>query len=474
VTLTNIIAANRFGLGARPGELSAIGSDAQGWLVAQVKGARPMPEAVRSLPASPQVFAAYTNGQEAKRDLRKDSGRKESGKQAEAVQKLVANIRQQVVPIYLEQVATRYRIAASATEPFRERLVHFWSNHFAVSADKAAVIGLAGTLENEAIRPNLHARFVDLLYAVETHPAMILYLDNQASIGPNSRIAARARKRMQDNGRKLGINENLAREILELHTLGVNGGYSQADVTTFAQTLTGWSIGGGNRGILAQGEPGKFVFRENFHEPGAKTLLGKRYGEDGAAQARAVLQDVANHPATATHIAAKLVRHFVADDPPAAAVEKIAKVFRASDGDLPTVHAALSELPQAAAQPAAKFKTPHEFVTSTLRMLDFVPDKPQQVLAPFQLLGQRPWTPGSPAGWPDTADQWDGPDALLKRIEWATQVADRIGTRAKPQELGLQALGSALTQKTSTAIARAESGAQGLTLLLVSPEFQRR
>jgi uncharacterized protein (DUF1800 family) len=468
VTLTNIIAANRFGLGARPGELAAIGTDAREWLAAQVKGSRPTPDAVRSLPGSPQVFAAYTEGQEAKRDLRK-----ESGKQAERVQKLAANIRQKVLPIYLDQVATRYRIAATATEPFRERLVHFWSNHFAVSADKAAVIGLAGTLENEAIRPNLHARFVDLLLAVESHPAMILYLDNQASIGPSSRLATRAGRRLQSSGRKLGINENLAREILELHTLGVNGGYSQADVTTFAQALTGWSVGGGNRGMLAEGEPGKFVFRENFHEPGAKTILGKRYGNDGATQARAVLQDVANHPATATHVATKLVRHFVADDPPPAAIERIARVFRDSDGDLPSVHAALIDLPLAD-QAATKFKTPHEFVTSTLRMLDFLPDKPQQVLAPFQLLGQRPWSPGSPAGWPDTADQWDGPDALLKRIEWATQVADRAGSKSKPLQIGSQSLGTALTQRTSTAIARAESGAQGLTLLLVSPEFQRR
>jgi uncharacterized protein (DUF1800 family) len=469
VTLTNLIAANRFGLGARPDELASIGTDPRGWLAAQIQGTRSHPDAIRSLPTSAQVFAAYTQGQEAKRDLRK-----ESGKQAERVQKLIANIRQKVVPIYLDQVAARYRIAATTTEPFRERLVHFWSNHFAVSADKAAVIGLAGTLENEAIRPNLQARFIDLLYAVESHPAMILYLDNQASIGPDSKLATRAARRLQSSGRKVGINENLAREILELHTLGVGSGYSQTDVSAFAEALTGWSVGGGGRGMLAEGEPGKYVFRENFHQPGAKTILGKRYGADGPGQARAVLRDVASHPATATHIATKLVRHFIADDPPSAAVEHVAKVFRDSDGNLPAVHAALIDLPQVATQPPPKFKTPHEFVISALRMLDFVPDKPQQVLAPFQLLGQRPWSPGSPAGWPDTADQWDGPDALLRRIEWATQVADRIGSKSRPLQVGMQSLGTALTQRTSTAISRAESGAQGLTLLLVSPEFQRR
>lgn len=468
MTIEAVIAANRYGLGARPGELKAIGSDARGWLAAQVKGSRPATDAVRALPSSAEVFRVYTQGQEQKRD-RKQAARSE----AEVAKRVIAGIRQKLLPMYLDQIAARYRVATTTEEPFRERLVHFWTNHFAVSADKPQVIALAGTLENEAVRPHVSGRFVDMLMAVEAHPAMILYLDNQASIGPNSKLASRAQSRARNAGRKLDINENLAREILELHTLGVNGGYTQADVTTFAQALTGWSIGN-DRGPLAEGEPGKFEFRERVHEPGAKTILGKRYGGDGVDQPRAVLTDLAKHPATAQHVATKLVRHFVADDPPTDAVERIATVFRDSGGDLPAVHRALIDLPQVWAQSAAKFKTPHDFVVSTFRMVDFVPPQPQQVVAPFQLLGQRPYSPGSPAGWADTADQWDGPDALLKRIEWATQVGDRIGGRARPLDLGAQSLGDSLLERTRTAISRAASAAQGVTLLLASPEFQRR
>jgi uncharacterized protein (DUF1800 family) len=445
VVLTNVIAANRFGLGARPGELQLIGSSPREWLAGQLKGARPAPEALRGLPGSADAFKTFT---EAKQERRKA-----------------------LAPIYRDQVAARYRVAAATSEPFRERLVHFWTNHFAVSADKPQVVALAATLENEAIRPHVGASFTRMLHAVEAHPAMIMYLDNRASIGPHSPLASRAQRRARGGSRKLGINENLAREILELHTLGVNGGYSQQDVTTFAQALTGWSIGG-TRAL--GGKPGEFEFHEEAHEPGAKTILGKRYKQEGVAQPRAVLDDLAQHPATARHIATKLVRHFLADAPPIAAVDRVAQAFIDSDGDLPTVHEAVIDAATAAQGGSAKFKTPHEFVVSAFRMLDFVPEMPQQILAPFQLLGQRPYSPGSPAGWPDTADRWDGPDALLKRIEWAAALGDRIANRVQPVLVAEQSLGTTFSARTRTAVARAASAAQGLTLLLASPEFQRR
>jgi uncharacterized protein (DUF1800 family) len=461
-----VIAANRFGLGARPGELGAVAADPRAWLAAQVAGDRPPPPETGSLPSSAQAYAALAEGQAARRD---SSGQPT----ADAAARIAANVRQRLVPLYLDQVAARYRVATRTPEPFRERLVHFWANHFAVSADKLPVIALAGTLENEAIRPNIGRRFADLLLAVESHPAMILYLDNQASIGPHSRLATRASARAGKSGRKFDINENLAREILELHTLGVDGGYTQDDVTGFALALTGWSIGGG-RGPLAAAKPGEFEFRLAIHEPGERTVLGRRYAGDGVGQPRAILEDLARHPATARHVATRLVRHFVADDPPAAAVERIARVFLDSGGDLPTVHRALVDLPDAWDPPAPKFKTPHDLVVSTFRMLDFVPAEPRQVAAPFELLGQRPWSPGSPAGWPDTADGWDGPDALLRRIEWASAVGERTGSRLQPLALGAQALGASLTERTRVAVARAASAAQGVTLLLASPEFQRR
>jgi uncharacterized protein (DUF1800 family) len=463
MTLDAVIAANRFGLGARPGELDRARGDARAWLQRQITGSRPVPDAIRRLPASAEVFKTYS-------ELRRE--RNEAKSDGEAAMRILGALRTKLAPYYLDQVAARYRVAATTQESFRERLVHFWTNHFAVSADKPQVIALAGTLENEAIRPHVAGRFTDLLAAVEAHPAMILYLDNQASIGPGSQLAQRRGRRAAADGRKLGINENLAREILELHTLGVDGGYTQQDVTTFARALTGWSIGA-DRALL-DGTPGKFAFHDAAHEPGAKTIMGARYSQSGVAQARAVLADLAKHPATARHIAVKLARHFIADEPPAEDVARLAKAFRDSDGDLPTVYRALLDAPSAWTTSAVKFKTPHELVVSSMRMLDFVPAEPRQIAAPFELLGQRPYTPGSPAGWPDTATHWDGPDALLKRIEWADTVASRAAGREQPLSLGENSLGGAFNERTRVAITRASSAQQGLTLLLASPEFQRR
>ena len=463
MTLDAVIAANRFGLGARPSELERAGVDARGWLQKQVCGSRPLPEDIKRLPSAADIYKTYAELRRDRNDAKSDSA---------AAKRLLGGLRAKLVPYYFDQVAARYRVAVATEESFRERLVHFWTNHFAVSADKPQVLALVGALENEAIRPHVAGRFADMLAAVEAHPAMILYLDNQASIGPGSQLAQRRNRRAGAGERKLGINENLAREILELHTLGVDGGYTQQDVTIFAKALTGWSLG--TERPLLGGELGKFAFHDAAHEPGAKTILGTRYSQSGVAQPRAVLTDLARHPATARHLAFKLARHFIADEPPDDAVENIAKAFRDSDGDLPAVYRVLLDTPAAWASPAVKFKTPHELVVSSLRMLDFVPTQPRQVAAPFDLLGQRPYTPGSPAGWPDSATHWDGPDALLKRIEWAGSLASRVAGREHPLSLGERSLGAALNERTRTAIARAASAEQGITLLLASPEFQRR
>jgi len=227
----------------------------------------------------------------------------------------------------------------STDRPFLERLTQFWSNHFAVSVDKIVVLGLAGAMEREAIRPHVLGHFTDLLLAVEQHPAMILYLDNQASIGPNSRAGRLMNRRA--NGRKADINENLAREILELHTLGVDGGYTQADVTTFARAISGWSIGGEGEGRrfakleADHGEPGEFLFRDIFHEPGDRRLLGRTYDDNGVRQGEAILKDLALRPETARHVSTKLARHFVADDPPPALVKRMTDAWLGSRGHLP-------------------------------------------------------------------------------------------------------------------------------------------
>jgi len=479
------IAVLRFGLGAKPGELSAAARDPRAWLKAQTSGAVALSSAT-PLARSDVIYSAWVAAREERQMQRQQLARQASAPVTAAAAgagpadaKALDAVREVYQPHYRAQVLARAQSAASTDRPFAERLVYFWSNHFAVSADKAAVFGLAGTLENEAIRPHVNGRFRDMLMAVEQHPAMIAFLDNQYSVGKDSDLARRAERaaaRRFETGkppRQFGINENLAREILELHTLGVNGGYTQSDVTSFAQIITGWSIGGG-RGRLAGGEPGQFYFRENLHEPGAKTFLGKTYAQPGQLQGEAVLADLARHPSTARFIATKLARHFVADEPPAPLVERLARAFLKSDGDLPYVYAALVDSPEAWAVQAQKLKSPQDFVFSSLRSLNVSPQRPEEVVRSFELLGQRQYTPGSPAGWPDGAKNWDGSDALMHRVLWASQLAARFDAGTDPLELAAASLGSYVRAETVTALRRAASGAQAVTLLLMSPEFQRR
>jgi uncharacterized protein (DUF1800 family) len=462
------IAVLRFGLGARPGDLADAADDPRAWLRAQLRGATPLSVDTAMTP-SDQILTAFLAARDERRQARLDPSAVDAAAALSAV-------REVYIPQYRSQVLARAQSAALTERPFAERLVHFWSNHFAVSADKGAVVGLAGTLENEAIRPHMCGRFVELLTAVEQHPAMIAFLDNQFSVGKDSEAAQFAARRREVSGsakRQFGINENLAREILELHTLGVNGGYSQADVTSFAQIITGWSIGGG-KGRLAGGAPGQFYFRDNLHEPGAKTFLGKKYADGGRRQGEEVLEDLARNPATARFIATKLVRHFVADDPPAAAVQRVARAYLKSDGDLPHVYAALIECPEAWDADARKFKTPEDFVFSALRSLNASPREPEEVVRSFELLGQRQYTPGSPAGWPDGSKSWDGSDALMHRVLWASRVSAKYDRGADPVDLAASSLGAYARPETLTALRRAATSGQAIALLLMSPEFQRR
>jgi uncharacterized protein (DUF1800 family) len=237
--------------------------------------------------------------------------------------------------------------------------------------------------------------------------------------------------------------------------------------------ITGWSIGGG-KGPFAEGEPGAFQFRAALHEPGAKLVLGRRYADAGMAQGQAVLRDLAAHPATARHLATKLARHFVADDPPAALVDQLARVYVASDGHLPAVYEALVSWDEAWQPEPQKFKQPCEFVYSAWRALEVTPEKPKVLLASFEVLGQRHWSPGSPAGWPDRQADWNGADALMKRIEWSVALADRVGDSHSATATATAALGSLVTAHTLKSLEGAASGLQALTLLLMSPEFQRR
>jgi uncharacterized protein (DUF1800 family) len=467
------IAANRFGLGARPGDLSAIGSDARAWLDAQLHGPAPAVAGV-GLRDSASILREAGDVrrqiQAQRRAASADRAALAASSSAEVLA-LVMRLPQLYRPIYIAEVQGRLRSAVATDRPWIERLVYFWSNHFAVSVDKLVVLGIAGSLEREAIRPHLLGNFRDLLLAVEQHPAMLLYLDNQRSVGPNSMLAQRAARRE----RTLGLNENLAREILELHTLGVDAGYTQADVTSFAKVLTGWSLGGGEvAGAMQSGTNGEFLFRPLLHEPGTQTVFHRRYGQSDQAQGRAALADLARSSATARHIATKLARHFIADDPPPAAVARIAAAFERSDGDLPQVYRALLSCEQAWQVPLAKYKTPQDYLLSIYRGLQLpVADAPRSI-AGFGLLGQRQFAPGSPAGWPDRSDDWDGASALMKRIEFADTVAQRLGGTRAVLDLGPQLLGANYSEATRTSLSHAATDAQALTLLLTAPEFLRR
>lgn len=344
-----------------------------------------------------------------------------------------------------------------------ERLVAFWSNHFCISASKGGLARMwAGSFEREAIRPYVFGRFADMLKAVEQHPAMLFFLDNQQSLGPDSRAGI---------NRNRGLNENLARETMELHTLGVDGGYTQEDVTSLARIITGWTYAG-RLGQL--GTPGTFVFNVNAHQPGAHTVLGKTYQPNGVAQGEAVLADLARHPSTAKFIAAKFVRHFVADDPPPALAARLQDVFKRTDGDLKAMTLALIDSDEAWKAPLTKVRSPYEFVIATGRVLARVPEDPGRYLGALNTLGQPLWSPAGPNGFPDSNAAWAAPEGMKLRLDISAQIASRIADSIDPRDLLEVVAADAASVETRRTIGRAESRQQGLALLLMSPEFQRR
>jgi len=460
------IALNRFGLGARAGE--AAPSDPKRWLASQLAGAsyQAMSPALANQPTSSALSAEFADRQSAIRNAGNDD--------KQAVRK---SYNEKLRDTYRAAVNARFLSALQTPTPFVERLVVFWSNHFAVSVEKPPVAMLAGSFETEAIRPHVLGRFEDMLVAVERHPAMQIFLDQARSVGPDSPAAERAAARNPD--RKPGLNENLAREIMELHTLGVRSGYDQNDVTEFARALTGWSIGAmGGMGAGAQRynatAPGQFVFRQQLHEPGTRTIMNRQYDQRGEQQALAVLHDLAASPATAQHIAGKLARHFVADTPPPALVDRLASVFSATNGDLPSVYQVLVDSPEAWSPVDAKFKTPWDWTVSSLRGLGLNDIGNMQIAPLLTQLGQPVWRPGSPAGYDDIAASWAAPDALVRRVEMAQRFAARVGDTLDARTLGNQLLAGSLRDATASELSRAESAPTALALLLVSPDFQRR
>jgi uncharacterized protein (DUF1800 family) len=360
-----------------------------------------------------------------------------------------------VNPSYQADVVAQTNQLLTTDAPFRERLVWFWANHFTVSTRQGGTQATVGPYIREAIRPNVTGPFGAMLVAVMRHPAMLMYLDNNNSFGPNSTIGKNQHK---------GLNENLARECLELHTLSPASGYSQDDVTEFAKIITGWSV------ELNRLYPG-FQFRELAHEPGTKTLLGRRF-PPGEAGGLAALDYLANHPATHRHLATKLVRHFVADTPPPDAVRTIEGVLRDTGGDLGAASTALLHL-EAAWKPLAKLRSPLDFSVATLRALDLPMDKQVPLQGVLGSLGQPLWTAPLPNGWSDAATDWAAPEAMMRRVDWTYTIAAHSSDR-DPAAIADAALGPLLRPRTQEAMRHAGSRRDALTLLLTSPEFQRR
>jgi uncharacterized protein (DUF1800 family) len=475
------LALHRFGMGPRPGSIAAIGADPRGALIAELDRSSTSLIAASSLPSSAKAFRAVNDAnakrqakaviakkeQEAKRQQMAQAPSMQAPSMTEGSTQEAGEMAQKVAaetvpdpgrPIYLEEAKIRTEAAFSAEIGFVERLVWFWSNHFCISADK--IRSMSGAYEREAIRPHVLGRFTDMLLAAEGHPAMLFYLDQTISMGANSTAGI---------NRTRGLNENLAREILELHTLGVRSGYTQDDVIAFANVLTGWTL------VPPGDNPehgGEFIFNPRLHEPGAQKVLGKSYDDETAEQGRAVLRDLAAHPATATHVAGKLARHFIADTPPTALVERMAKVFVDTGGDLKQVAKAMVLSDEAWRQPASKLKRPGEWVAGMVRATGITQADPKRFTDGQALLGEPLWRPPSPKGFPDDEGSWI--DGTGRRLDVANNFAERVVDRTDPQDVIENVFGSQVTSEVMQAVGRAESRQQALALLFMSAEFQRR
>ncbi|MEM6904712.1 MAG: DUF1800 domain-containing protein, partial [Pseudomonadota bacterium] len=317
----------------------------------------------------------------------------------------------------------------------------------------------------EALRPHVMGRFDDMLVAVCRHPVMLNYLDQRISVGPNSRGGKR---------RQVGLNENLAREVLELHTLGVGGSYTQGDVRELAELFTGYSF---------DRQAGTFKFNAHWAEPGPETVLGRRYGDGkpDPGEAEAALRDIARHPDTARHIGRKLAVHFVSDTPDEGLAAHVAEAFQQSEGHLPSVYAALLEHPAAWRDFGAKVKRPIELVASAMRATETRPNQLSPKLQAYLLrainnMNQPIWQPPGPDGWPEEGAAWITPQGLSERLKFASKLGHILEPRRDfdPRVLAEAALGDALKPITAFAIGGAEARWEGFALLFASAEFNRR
>ena len=459
------IAANKFGLGLQAGELAGIEPDPRAWLLDQIPLANRLPPRYQGMASSAQLIEMANDDYRTRQMLQQD------GQISASERQQFRAIRDRATAIYRDHANQRLAVAIESDTPFAERLVRFWSNHFSISVsmNKPTLLYAGLAYENEGIRAHVSGRFEDMLIAVASHPVMLTYLDNISSFGPNSPLGLQ---------RNRGLNENYAREMLELHTLGVDGGYTQDDVIALARMLTGWTVNlASPNGSLPnpQAAAGSFLYVPVMHEPGMQRLLGKFYINNGQQQGLSALRDLARHPSTAVFIATKLATHFIADQPPTSAITRLARVFTDTQGDLPSLHRALVELDEAWSPAMRKLKSAEDYVVSTTRALPGIPlsDDVLKILNDtLSSFNQTPFTATSPAGWPEQAEHWGGPDALLKRVEFINMVAGAVGPDFDARDIVPLILPA--DPALETAVRRAESKTQALALLLASPQFQWR
>ncbi|MEL6476457.1 MAG: DUF1800 domain-containing protein [Pseudomonadota bacterium] len=348
---------------------------------------------------------------------------------------------------------------------FFERMAAFWGDHFSVTGKSLNRVLFVPVFEAEAIRPHIMGNFADMLVAVSRHPVMLDYLDQRVSIGPNSRAGKRQGK---------GLNENLAREILELHTMGVGSSYTQTDVRELAELLTGYTY---------HGESGAFRFVENRAEPGAETVLGQTYGQGqpDPGEAEDALRDIARHPETLRHLARKLAVHFTSDTPDAGLVNHLEAAFREGQGHLPSVYAALLEHPASWESFGQKVKQPIDYLASILRATGWRPDAMakgprNQLRYALRIMNQPLWQAPGPDGWPEAGAEWITPQGLAARIEIASKTGQRLARNRDldPPSFAREVMGDALAPATAFAIGGAEARWEGFALLFASAEFNRR
>jgi len=447
MTLKAAIATNRFGYGARPNDIKHAKKDPESWLINQLKPIK----FNNSLPDSSEMATLFMAMRKQQKKAKKADKNTMEKMDLKGEQKYIRETSRTLLTDSINQ-------SIVSKNSISWRLLDFFSNHFSVTA-QGKIRTFAPTLESEAIGPNLLGDFEDMLLAVIKHPVMLLYLNNENSFGPDSRIGKKRGK---------GLNENLAREILELHTLGVDGGYKQQDVTELAKGITGWSV----KNPLKESSGG-FVFRSYGHQPGNRVLLGKKYSHKGIKQGKKMLLDLARHPSTAKFVCYKLAHHFISDNPQQSLVDKLVKTWTATNGNIREVMITMIKAEESWHESPEKFKTPREFVISSFRALGRKEVRSQQLISSLTQLGQQPFQAGSPAGFSDEQKSWVGSTGLMKRIDWSGMLAGYQKRRNVKKDMA-RTLSDTVSERTFKMVNRAESKQQAYTLLLMSPEFQRR